>query len=148
MNLHYQYLMITVFLSIALFSISPMSHSADGEEDVMAQLNAIHVSLTDGDAIREKMIKGWLSNQFSGYPDLVSVLLRAIRCPSPGCAVKGPKLPLDVIEKQCRQNRRNANAVIMNHTVKEVRKAYRMIWHERNGHQKRELTIKQILSGQ
>ncbi len=94
------------------------------------------------------MIKGWLKNPFSGYPDLVTVLLRTIKCPASGCAVKGPKLPLDAIEKWCRKNRHDPNAVIMDHTVREVRKAYRMTWYERNGHEKRKLTIEQILSGQ
>ncbi len=55
MNPH-QYLMITaLFLSMMLFSISPVSHAANGEEDVMEQLNAIHVSLTQEDKAKEKI---------------------------------------------------------------------------------------------
>jgi hypothetical protein len=93
------------------------------------------------------MVSGWLNNNYSGYPNLVDVLLSAVECPAAGCKVKGPQLPLDAIEGWCKQNR-GTDAVIMDHKAEEVRDAYVMTWYERNGHETRELTIEEILAGQ
>jgi len=111
------------------------------------ELSEIHVSLTEGNRIKQEMVKNWLNSFYSGYPDLVKVLLNSVKCPKTGCKVKGPMLPLDVIEFWCRQSRGNPSKIIMNHTSSEVRYAYIMTWYERNGHETRELTLIDILSG-
>jgi len=134
-------------LAISLLFLAPFSLAEDKVADDIDKLSDIHVSLTEGNKIKQKMVKGWLKNDYSGYPNLVKVLLETVKCPASGCNVKGPNLPLDVIEGWCKQNRPDANAVIMDHTPDEVKGAYVMTWYERNGHETRELTIEQILTG-
>jgi hypothetical protein len=53
-------------------------------EKTIERLRFIHVKLTDGGERKEKMIKRWLVNPNSGYPDLVKVLLDAVNCPQGG----------------------------------------------------------------
>ncbi len=142
----YQHRLVIVFLAFAVLCMTEISSAAPKTTDDIARLDKIHVSLTEGNKMREKVVKGWLRNEDSGYPDLVRVLLQTVKCPLSGCNVKGPKLPLDVIDGWCRKNRPDANTVIMNHTANEVKEAYMMTWYERNGTE-RELTLEQILSG-
>jgi len=137
---------IVSFLFLALcFAESPVI--AGESENYVKKLSEIHVSLTEGNIIKQKMVTGWLNNPYSGYPDLAKVLLNSVKCPKTGCHVKGAMLPLDVIEGWCRQNRGDINKVIMNHKPSEVQDAYLMTWYERNGHETRTLTLKDILSG-
>ncbi|MBF0227712.1 MAG: hypothetical protein HQK76_19870 [Desulfobacterales bacterium] len=138
--------LFSIFLVMFLF-VTVIPYILAGNTDVIAKLDAIHISFTEGNQIKEKIVKGWLKDENSGYPDLVKVLLSTIKCSSSGCNVKGPKLPLDVIEGWCKKNR-GSNKVIMNHNSKEVKEAYLMTWYERNGYEIRELTIEQILLGQ
>lgn len=115
-------------------------------KQTIERLRFIHVRLTDIEQ-KEEDVRYWLIDYNSGYPDLVKVLLKAVECPKGGCNVRGPFLPLDVIEGNCRRIRGNPNEVIMNHTKEEVIKAYIKAWYGKNSYEKRDLTLEQILRG-
>lgn len=147
MRVHSIQITISLFFIVYLCATS-FSFAEEVVSDEIARLSEIHVSLTEGNKTKQKMVKRWLKNEPTGFPNLVKVLLNTVKCPSSGCNVKGPKLPLDVIEGWCRQNRSDTGAVIMNHTADEVKEAYIMTWYERNSHDTRDLTVEQILLGQ
>ncbi len=113
------------------------------EEPYVQQLKAIHVTLTELGKRKERTMKEWLEDDYTGYPDLLKVLLRSI---TPPVRTQGPLLPLDVIEGWCRKNRGKDNEVIGNHTSKEVREAYRQTWLERNSTSGKP-SIEEILEG-
>ena len=138
---------LVILTSTAVSFAQPAQQAADPVERDIANLHAIHVKLTDGDNIREQIVKGWMRDPDTGYPDLVRVLLENVTCPSTGCHVSVLELlPLDVIEKWCKSNRPNHDAVIKDHDREEVRNAYVMTWHEKGG--QGEKTLEQILAGQ
>ena len=141
--------LLLVLIGISVSSLDSMAaNAASPSESVILQLKNIHIKLTDGNAIQERMITSWMQDSNSGYLDLVNVIKASILCPRVGCKVKGPYIPLDVIEGWCRKNRGSADKVISDHTAKEVKDAYKMAWYEKNNHETRDLSLEQILRGE
>jgi len=98
------------------------------------ELRCLGIYLTDGDESKVKMIKSWLQNPWSGYPDLFEKVRESLKdCASfiQSNSING--VPLDNIEGWYRELKFGTRSKVeVKHDRAKMIEAYIMAWEEKN----------------